>query len=226
MIQVNPDKQITTSDIAGGGESLDTVLSNINTNISNLTTTVNGKITGSGIANNLTTTTTGYALDATQGKSLKDSLDSLTTTVDGKITGTGIANNLTTTSSGYALDARQGKALNGLLTVTDITSQCSLNSSVVASCATFKVYKYNKLIYCYCGNIAFKNNGDSQTIVNGLPKALIQAVTLPTGVTGSASGYLVSSGAGFWIDTAGTTLRGHITQKDYNHWISLWYFAQ
>ena len=116
MIQINPDKQITTSDISGGGESLDTTLSTINTNISNLTTEVGKKITGTGIANNLTTTTTGYALDATQGKSLKDSLDTLTTTVNGKITGTGIANNLTTTSSGYALDARQGKALNDTIT--------------------------------------------------------------------------------------------------------------
>lgn len=40
--------------------------------INSITTEVGTKITGSGIANNLTTTTTGYALDATQGKALND----------------------------------------------------------------------------------------------------------------------------------------------------------
>ena len=35
------------------------------------------------LANNLTTATTGKALDATQGKALKDSLDTLTNTVNG-----------------------------------------------------------------------------------------------------------------------------------------------
>ena len=88
------------------------------------------------------------------------------------------------------------------------------------------MYRYNKLIYCYCGNVTFKNNANSQTLVTGLPKAQIQAVTVATGLDGTSSGYLLSSGCGFWIDTAGTTLRGHVTQKDMNHWISLYYFCQ
>ena len=75
ICNINPNRKINASDvIVAGGGSLDTTLSNINTNISNLTTEVGKKITGSGIANNLTTTTTGYALDATQGKALNDKL--------------------------------------------------------------------------------------------------------------------------------------------------------
>ena len=77
MIQVNPDKQITTSDISGSGESLDTTISTINTNISNLSTAVNGKITGLGLANNLTTTAANYALDARQGKALNDKIPTI-----------------------------------------------------------------------------------------------------------------------------------------------------
>ena len=58
----------------GGNSTVDAALSNIDTNISNLTTTVNGKITGTGIANNLTTTSSGYALDARQGKALNNKI--------------------------------------------------------------------------------------------------------------------------------------------------------
>ena len=54
------------------------------------------------IANNLTTTAEGYALDARQGKVLDDK----------KLDKTAVANNLTTIDEGRALDARQGKWLN------------------------------------------------------------------------------------------------------------------
>lgn len=59
----------------------------------------------SAIKNNLTTTDSGFVLDARQGKSLSDSVSS-------KIETSAIKNNLTTTDSGYVLDARQGKALS------------------------------------------------------------------------------------------------------------------
>lgn len=91
--------------------------------------------------NNLTTTTTGYALDATQGKALNTRVTALETptftqassrtniasgntmpTILGKIMKyftdlkthafNSLANNLTTTTTGYALDATQGKTLN------------------------------------------------------------------------------------------------------------------
>ena len=91
--------------------------------------------------NNLTTTTTGYALDATQGKALNTRVTALETPtftqatsrtniasgntmpiILGKIMKyfadlkshafNSLANNLTTTTTGYALDATQGKALN------------------------------------------------------------------------------------------------------------------
>lgn len=54
------------------------------------------------IANNLTTTVEGYALDARQGKALDDK----------KLDKSKVANNLTTIESGLALDARQGKWLD------------------------------------------------------------------------------------------------------------------
>lgn len=54
------------------------------------------------IANNLTTTVEGYALDARQGKVLDEK----------KLDVSKVANNLTTIESGWALDARQGKWLN------------------------------------------------------------------------------------------------------------------
>lgn len=57
------------------------------------------------VANNLTTTGEGYALDARQGKALNEE-------VGKKLAIANVANNLTTTTSGYALDARQGKALS------------------------------------------------------------------------------------------------------------------
>lgn len=59
-----------------------------------------GQAVGS-IANNLTTTDEGYALDARQGKVLNDK----------KLDVAKVANNLTTIESGWALDARQGRYL-------------------------------------------------------------------------------------------------------------------
>ena len=54
------------------------------------------------LANNLTTTVEGYALDARQGKVLDDK----------KLDKSKVANNLKTIEEGWALDARQGKWLD------------------------------------------------------------------------------------------------------------------
>ncbi len=67
-------------------------------------TTAGDEISSKKVANNLTTTGEGYALDARQGKVLNDSLNSL------------VVNNLTTTTTGNALDASQGKVLNDAIT--------------------------------------------------------------------------------------------------------------
>lgn len=63
-----------------------------------------------GVQNNLNTLSSGYVLDARQGKTLQDELDAL-----GDAASKNVANNLTTTNSGYVLDARQGNVLNGRL---------------------------------------------------------------------------------------------------------------
>lgn len=66
-----------------------------------LTMSLEEQATGT-LANNLTTTVKGYALDARQGKVLDDK----------KLDKSKVANNLTTIESGWSLDARQGKWLN------------------------------------------------------------------------------------------------------------------
>lgn len=66
-----------------------------------LTLSLEGQAVGS-IANNLTTTDEGYALDARQGKVLDDK----------KLDKSKVANNLKTIEEGWALDARQGKWLD------------------------------------------------------------------------------------------------------------------
>ncbi len=74
------------------------------------------KLNKTNVANNLTTTAAGYAMDARQGKILND----------GKLNKTNVLNNLTTTASGNALDARQGKALNDKIT----TLNNNLNANI------------------------------------------------------------------------------------------------
>lgn len=67
-------------------------------------TSINNRLRLDRVANNLTTTSEGYGLDARQGRELKALIDNC-------LTATNIINNLTTSTSGYALDARQGRAL-------------------------------------------------------------------------------------------------------------------
>ena len=60
--------------------------------------TVVGVVT-SDVVNNLTTTAAGKALDARQGKALKDTADALATTVNGKLTATASANQADSTEA-------------------------------------------------------------------------------------------------------------------------------
>lgn len=66
-----------------------------------LTLSLEEQATGT-LANNLTTTVEGYALDARQGKVLDDK----------KLDKSKVANNLRTIEEGWALDARQGKYID------------------------------------------------------------------------------------------------------------------
>lgn len=67
------------------------------------------KLDKENIANNLTTTQEGYALDARQGKVLDGK-------IAGKLAKSDVVNRLTETTAGKALDARQGKVLDDKIT--------------------------------------------------------------------------------------------------------------
>ena len=124
-------------------------------NITTLTSTVDAKLDTSHVVDNLTTTASGYALDARAGKALNDAklnasnvINNLTTTASGyaldaragkalndaKLNASNVVNNLTTTASGYALDARQGKSLGDALTSqTKYITHVSLTGQTVNS---------------------------------------------------------------------------------------------
>ena len=95
-----------------------------------LTLSLEGSAVGS-IANNLTTTVEGYALDARQGYALDQK----------KLDISKVANNLVTTQEGWALDARQGKYLaDTKVNFTDIVDNLtSTNDSKVLSAKQGKV---------------------------------------------------------------------------------------
>ena len=69
------------------------------------------------LANNLTTTEQGKALDAVQGKVLNDKIEALDIPSGGSGEIVEIANNYTTTETGKALDAVKGKDLNDRLVI-------------------------------------------------------------------------------------------------------------
>lgn len=95
------------------GDNGSTLFGKISKWFSDMAALVASKFDASNVVNNLTTTSSGYALDARQGKALDDT----------KLNIANVVNNLITTTEGNALDARQGKALNDAL--------ASLSSNVV-----------------------------------------------------------------------------------------------
>ena len=92
------------------GDTSKTILGKIIKWFGDMSALVATKFNAANVVNNLTTTSSGYALDARQGKALNDT----------KLNVENVVNNLTTAASGYALDARQGKILDdrisGLIT--------------------------------------------------------------------------------------------------------------
>ena len=77
----------------------------------NLTSADIGALDEDNVYNGLDQTSSGYALDARQGKTLADDVAGLADDVAGKLDKANVYNGLDQTASGYALDARQGKVL-------------------------------------------------------------------------------------------------------------------
>lgn len=97
-----------------------------------MTLSLEGQAVGS-IANNLTTTVEGYALDARQGYALDQK----------KLDAQKVANNLSTTAEGWALDARRGKYLDEVkVGYTDIADNLTTaNGQMVLSAKQGKILR-------------------------------------------------------------------------------------
>ena len=120
-----------------------------------------GKLDASKVANNLTTTGTGYALDARQGKVLNDSKLSLTSVV----------NNTVTTQAGYALDARQGKALEDKITALNGKLGYTAERSVTLNGWTI-YYRNTGAGYIYVDiarSVSSLDSGSQYTEITNLP---------------------------------------------------------
>lgn len=132
-----------------------------------LTLSLEGSAVGS-IANNLTTTVEGYALDARQGYALDQK----------KLDIQKVANNLTTVEEGWALDARRGKYLDEVkVGYTDIADDLTTSNA-------------QKVLSAKQG-VALKQAADAaQTTANGKVAAKTASVSLDTSSwSGSAAPY-------------------------------------
>lgn len=144
-----------------------------------------GKLDASKVANNLTTTGTGYALDARQGKVLNDSKLSLTSVV----------NNTVTTQAGYALDARQGKALEDKITALNGKLGYAANDTTV-TLNGWRIYYRNAgagLIYVnLTRTVQQLSNGSVYTEITNLPFTVAFTQHLP--ITNIVASAVVGSG--------------------------------
>ena len=133
------------------GDTSKTILGKIIKWFGDMSALVATKFNAANVVNNLTTTSSGYALDARQGKALNDT----------KLNVENVVNNLTTTASGYALDARQGKALNDAL--------ASLSANVVTDASPFYLhdqwltpnFALNEVALLLCFSISNGNVGSA-----------------------------------------------------------------
>lgn len=119
------NSSVTPSDdfpVPAVGDTSKTILGKIIKWFSDMSALVATKLNVANVVNNLTTTASGYALDARQGKALDDA----------KLNVANVVNNLTTTTAGNALDARQGKALNDAL--------ASLSANVVTDASPYYMH--------------------------------------------------------------------------------------
>lgn len=108
-------------------------MSSFETVAAELTLSLENSAVGS-IANNLTTTVEGYALDARQGYVLDQK----------KLDLDKVANNLVTTQEGWALDARQGKYLNDIkVNYTEFAEKAAAEIAKSRSTATVTLYASN-----------------------------------------------------------------------------------
>lgn len=108
-------------------------MSEFHETVAELTLSLENSAVGS-IANNLTTTVEGYALDARQGYALDQK----------KLDLDKVANNLVTTQEGWALDARQGKYLNDIkVNYTEFAKLSADEITKSRSTATVTLYASN-----------------------------------------------------------------------------------
>lgn len=108
----------------------------------------------------------------------------------------------------------------------DITSQCTVNSALVTSYGSFKVTRQGHLVQVFLGNVQFDHSGDLQGgIVTGLPQAVEQGNTTPTGDGSSKTAAILASGTAFWISKNATALDGNIGSNANKLWLSLWYYC-
>lgn len=113
------------------------------------------------------------------------------------------------------------------LTVQDISNQTTLNNDVVQSCGTKRVLKYGKHVQVYLGNVIFKTQGNTKSILTGLPRAIEQMGCVPTGLDAAKTAELFAAGTCAWLGSNSTTLNAHIgATYTYNHWFYLTYLCQ
>ena len=149
------------------GDNGSTLFGKITKWFSDMAALVATKLNAANVVNNLTTTSSGYALDARQGKALDDA----------KLNVANVVNNLTTTTEGNALDARQGKTLNDALSslsfnaVRDATpyfmhdkwytAQFSMNEIALLLCYSISG---GAPVNAYIGMVAVADSGNTSKI--------------------------------------------------------------
>lgn len=156
----------------GGLTDIDTRLDNIESNVSTLS---NNKISTSAIANNLTTATAGFVLDARQGKELEDK----------KINYIDIVNDVNSSDVDKPLSANQGKILNEAIS--------ALGASIENT---------NDSITAYLGSgIGTTNDAANGTATAQLTDLRSRASSLETQVTNIANELSMTNIAGEVLNT-------------------------
>lgn len=155
------------------GNSVETEISNIKSAASSLSTTVSGhttKLNGlktgstSTVANNLTTTTSGYVLDARMGKSLQDSITTLNSTFSYETGTMGLLNpcNGCTHTEGYYI--KVGKLVTFNVTIYLEVSEVDMPTSYLEiPCLPYKT-KYGCTFSSGYQKCCLKSNDDNWTI--------------------------------------------------------------
>lgn len=108
------------------------------------------------LVNNLTTSTTGSALDASQGKILNDKYDELNSNLSNKqdkltnpLTKSDVVNNLTTATTNVPLSAAQGKILNdSMKSIGDVVQIGALTATSGTITLTQPLTNFREILFC------------------------------------------------------------------------------